>query len=209
MAERCARKAIVLFCVLALTAGTVTAGQRQAQARGYDAGSMRLARNDDSSLRREGGKSREDRPEQRVRDGDRGQESRNGRYYRERPERRGTDVGQAQRIERREPEAGQQPRKERPEIGIAPRQRAERGPAGQPVQSRRWEDFSPEERQRLERREQGFRALPGEQQQRLRQAEERYRSMSPDQREDLRRRWEGMSESDRARYRRRIENRDD
>ena len=78
-----------------------------------------------------------------------------------------------------------------------------------PCSRRRWEDFSPEERQRLEQREQGFRALPGEQQQRLRQAEQRYRSMPPDQREELRRRWENMSESDRERYRHRIEKRDD
>jgi hypothetical protein len=33
--------------------------------------------------------------------------------------------------------------------------------------------------------------------------------MPPDQREELRRRWESMSESDRERYRHRIEKRDD
>jgi hypothetical protein len=205
MAEPRTRTTIVLCCALALATGTVEAEPGSRQQRARDSGHAWLARNDDSSQRSEGGKGRENRAEQRARDGDRGQENRTGRYYRERPERRPTDVGQAQRIERREPDAVQQ----RPEIGIAPRQRAERGPSGQPVQSRRWEDFSPEERQRLERREQSFRALPGEQQQRLRQAEQRYRSMPPDQREELRRRWESMSESDRERYRHRIEKRDD
>ena len=209
MAEPRTRTAILLCCALALVTGTAAAEPGSRQQRERDAAHAWLARNDDSGQRSEGGKGREDRVEPRARDGDRGQENRAGRYYRERPERRPSDVGQPQRIERREPAAGQQPRKERPEIGIAPRQRAERGPAGQPVQSRRWEDFSLEERQRLERREQGFRALPGEQQQRLRQAEQRYRSMPPDQREELRRRWDSMSETDRERYRRRVEKRDD
>lgn len=85
---------------------------------------------------------------------------------------------------------------------------AQRGRGQQPTENRRWQDFSPEERRRLEQREQGFRSLPDAEQQRLRAAEERYRSMSPEQREELRRRWEGMSESERDRYRRRIENRD-
>jgi Protein of unknown function (DUF3106) len=74
-------------------------------------------------------------------------------------------------------------------------------------QSRDSQDFGPEDRRRLQEREQGFRALPDAEQQRLRQTEERYRSMPPEQREELRRRWEGMSESERDRYRRRVENR--
>jgi hypothetical protein len=178
MAERRARRAIVLFCALALTAGTVTAtpGQRQPQARGYDAGSMRLARNDDKGQGHERGKVG---AQPRTHVEQRGRDSRNGQDSRERSPRRATDDGQAQR--------------------------AERGRPGQSAQSPRWEDLNPEQRRRLEQREQSFRALPGEQQQRLRQAEESYRSMSPDQREELRRRWEGMSESDRERYRRRIE----
>ena len=180
MAERRAHGAIVLFCALALTAGTVTAapGQRQPQARGYDAGPMRLARNDDKGQGRErgGGKAG---AQQRTHDEPRGRDSRNGQDSRERAQRRAADDGQAQRVERSRP--------------------------GQPAQSPRREDLNPEQRRRLEQREQRFRALPGEQQQRLRQAEESYRSMSPDQREELRRRWEGMSESDRERYRRRIE----
>ena len=185
MAERRARTAFVLlFCALALAAGTVTAatGQRQPQARGYEAGPIRLARNDDRVEGRErgGGKTG---AQQRSRDEQRGRGSRDGHDSLEDAQRRAADNG--------------------------PRQRVERDRSGQPVQTRRWEELSPGERQRLERREQGFRALPGEQQQRLRQAEERYRSMSPDQREELRRRWEGMSESDRERYRRRIEKRDD
>lgn len=179
MAERRAQTAFVLlFCALALAAGTASAapGQRQPQARGHEAGSVRLARNDDKAEDRErgGGKTG---AQQRGRDG------RSGRDSPESAQRRAPDNG--------------------------PRQRVERERSGQPVQARRWEELSPGERQRLERREQGFRALPGEQQQRLRQAEERYRGMSPDQREELRRRWEGMSESDRERYRRRIEKRDD
>ena len=55
MAERCARKAIVLVCALALAAGTMTAAPVPAQARGHDAGPMRLARNDDKGQARERG----------------------------------------------------------------------------------------------------------------------------------------------------------
>ncbi|MBP9034734.1 MAG: DUF3106 domain-containing protein [Pseudomonadales bacterium] len=185
MAERRARTAFVmLFCALALAAGTASAapGQRQTQARGHEAGSVRLARNDDKAQDRERGGGTTG-PQQRARDEPRGRDGRGGRDSAEGAQRRAADNG--------------------------PRQRVERERSGQPVQARRWEELSPGERQRLQRREQGFRALPGEQQQRLRQAEERYRSMSPDQREELRRRWEGMSESDRERYRRRIEKRDD
>lgn len=187
MAERRARTAFVLlFCALALAAGTASAApglrQPQPQARGHEAGSVRLARNDDKAEDRERGGGTTG-AQQRARDEQRGRDGRSGRDSPEGVPRRATDNG--------------------------PRQRVERERSGQPVQARRWEELSPGERQRLERREQGFRALPGEQQQRLRQAEERYRSMPPDQREELRRRWEGMSESDRERYRRRIEKRDD
>jgi hypothetical protein len=187
MAERRARTAfMLLFCAMALAAGTASAsaapGQRQTQARGHEAGSVRLARNDDKAQDRERGGGTTGAP-QRARDEQRGRDGRSGRDSPEGAQRRAADNG--------------------------PRQRVERERSGQPVQARRWEELSPGERQRLQRREQGFRALPGEQQQRLRQAEERYRSMSPDQREELRRRWEGMSESDRERYRRRIEKRDD
>ena len=182
MAERCARRAIVLVCALALTAGTATAAPGQAQARGYDAGPMQLARNDDKGQVRErgGGKAG---AQQRTHDAPRDRDSRNGQDSRERSQRRAADDAQAQR--------------------------AERSRSGQPAQSPRREEPSPEQRRRLEQRQQSFRALPGEQQQRLRQAEESYRSMSPERREELRRRWEGMSESDRARYRRRVEKRDD
>lgn len=64
---------------------------------------------------------------------------------------------------------------------------------------------SPESRERLERGEQRFRKLPHEEQQRLREAEDRYRRMSPQQREALRERWRDMSDSERERYRRRVE----
>jgi len=84
--------------------------------------------------------------------------------------------------------------------------RAEGGNRGQHrADGRRWQDLGTEERRRLEQRKQGFRSLPDAEQQRLRAAEQRYRKMSPEQRQELRRRWEGMSESERERYRRRIE----
>ena len=43
---------------------------------------------------------------------------------------------------------------------------------------------------------------------RLRAAEQRYQQLDPQQREDLRRQWERMSESERERYRQRIERND-
>ena len=61
------------------------------------------------------------------------------------------------------------------------------------------------ERERIEQREQRFRELPREQQQRLRDAEYRYHRMSPEQRRELRQRWRDMSDSERDRYRRRVE----
>lgn len=62
-----------------------------------------------------------------------------------------------------------------------------------------------DDRERIERREEGFRKLPREEQQRLREAENRYRNMPPEQREELRQRWRSMSENERDRYRRRVE----
>lgn len=61
------------------------------------------------------------------------------------------------------------------------------------------------DRERIQQREQRFRELPREQQQRLRDAEDRYQHMSPEQREALRQRWRDMSDSERDRYRRRVE----
>jgi hypothetical protein len=79
MAERRARTAFVmLFCALALAAGTASAapGQRQTQARGHEAGSVRLARNDDKAQDRERGGG--------TRAHSSGRDSRNGQDSRER-----------------------------------------------------------------------------------------------------------------------------
>ena len=185
MAERRVRTAIALLWAFALTAGTVAAEPRGRDpvARGdHAAGPAWRAPGDEAAA---GGQGRErGAAQQRARAepggrGSRGQEFRE----RERTERRASDERQVRRAERSRP--------------------------GDAAPARRWEDLSPGERQRLQQRERSFQALPGDQQQRLRQAEARYRSMSPEQREELRRRWEGLSEGERDRYRRRVEQRGD
>ena len=183
MAERRVRTAIALLWAFALTAGAAAAEPR---------GREPLVRGDHAAgpARRtpgaeDGGQARErGAAQQRARDEPGGRGS------------RGQDFRERERTERRVPDERQI-------------RRAERNRPGDTAKARRWEDLSPGERQRLQQRERSFHALPSDQQQRLRQAEARYRSMSPEQREELRRRWEGMSEGERDRYRRRVEQRGD
>jgi hypothetical protein len=101
------------------------------------------------------------------------------------------------------------PRQDAPQSGNGQNARAQQVAPGateaQPRNAPRRDQMSADDRQRLQQREREFRSLSREEQQRLRATEQRYQQLSPQQRDDLRRQWERMSESERERYRQRID----
>lgn len=62
---------------------------------------------------------------------------------------------------------------------------------------KRYEDLTPEQREKLRKRRDDFRSLPPEERERIRNAREKFRKMSPEKRQELKDKWKKMTPEER------------
>ncbi len=67
--------------------------------------------------------------------------------------------------------------------------------------SKRWENLTPEQRAKLDKRRKQFESLPPEEKEKIRKAREHYRDLPSDQRKELREKWRSMTPEERREQR--------
>lgn len=74
---------------------------------------------------------------------------------------------------------------------------------------KRWENLTPEQRAKLDKRRKQFESLPPEEKEKIRKAREHYRDLPSDQRKQLREKWRSMTPEERREQRTKMKGRPD
>lgn len=70
----------------------------------------------------------------------------------------------------------------------------------------RFEDLTPEQKERLRQRREKFKSLPPEERERIKKAREKFKKASPEERGKLREKWQKMTPEERNKHRKKMKN---
>ena len=80
---------------------------------------------------------------------------------------------------------------------LAQHQPDQRGNKNKDFRGKRWEDLTPQQRKKIQKRHQRYDALPRAEKERIKRARQHFRELPPERRQQLRKQWEKMSPEER------------